>query len=301
MISQIAFAQLSNYDGEGKNHPGSSEEVLIKVNKEINKIKSGSGNISFPGVIGGFLTIGMDVTKLILSTQEEKYTATYSSTKSETGLILLKDSSKTSSADLNIDSINIYRIFTKQDFSRETGCDIVLKPVVDPTTGLFRFQLQRLYMPYSKAKTKQSGKLGKTIDINITLKINCLWKEETAASDSNQTSGKERRTAIEKAPSFQIKSASLGESAITVSGVKPGGNFAIVEDYYSGWFQLLPSSALKFANAENKYSVGNYTITVTIKEANPYAVNSKKIADFFNGSVTDINSLIKQFFPTNSK
>jgi hypothetical protein len=290
-ILATCAAQLPNYDGFGKNHPASSEIVSISISKkEGNKSKSGSGAISLPGVIGSFINIGIDVTKLILTQQEEKYTATYNSSKSETGLVYLQEESKISSADLNIDSINIIRIISMEDFSKETACDIVLIPVIDKTSGLFRLKIQRIFIPFSKAKIKKGGLNGKTIDMNITIKIDCLWKEQLTSPKSDTSD-----------LAFQIKSATLGESIITISGVHPGANFMVEDNLYSGWFQLLPVNALKFANSENKYSVGNYSITATIKEANPYAINSKKIADYFSASSSNIETFLKQFLPPNSK
>ncbi|HVY75897.1 MAG TPA: hypothetical protein VG890_13755, partial [Puia sp.] len=83
--------------------------------------------------------------------------------------------------------------------------------------------------------------------------------------------------------------------------IRPIGSNVLRSQFYSGWFQMLPSSPVKNAQMKNFKGLGNYTLTITVKEANPYGITSKQLSDFLNGASPDINNLIKQIFLTTSK
>jgi hypothetical protein len=299
-----SVGQIMNYDGKGNRVKASSEQISIIVNKKADKkTESATPSISLPGIIGSVISLGVDVVKSVISAQEAKYTATYTATKSENELMYLRNHSNESSADLNIESINIARMFVRDDSAKVQAFDLELAPIVESNSGLFRFKVQRLSIPYTKAKVKKDGKGGKMINMSFTIKLDALWKEPGGSTkqDSSAHAKGSSASIVSGDNSFQIKTATLGESSILITSIYPGRDFLVDQDYYSGWFQLIPATALKYANGENKWRVGYYTLTVTVKEANPYAVDAKKLSDFFSATNPDISTLLKQLIPNSSK
>ena len=290
-FSMTTQAQVMSYGPSGNKIKSSGEQIQIIVNKPEGTKRSGAAVISLPGVIGSVINLGLDFVKTVSASKAAKYTAIYTCVKSESELIALTNKNNLSSAVLNIDSINIFRMIVNDKRKTETACDIVLVPRIQANSGLFRFKIERLYLPYSKAKIKKAGSAGKMIDLSVTIKMEAFWQDASASTPSDTAK-----------KSSLIKTAVLGESTILLTSVLPGGDFPLDgQDCYSGWFQPIPLSALKFADAENNFKVGSYSITVTVKEANPYGIKAKELSDFLSTSNPDIGTFLKQFFPIPSK
>ena len=285
-IHSSATAQLVKYNPEGKKINITSDRLYLYVDADTGKhTMSASGPLSLPNILGSFLTGTITIVKEIVSAQQEKYSASYTATKTERSLIYLIKANNPSSAALNIASITMDRITDLYD----TALHLVLVPIPEPQSGLFRLVLTQFYEPFTKAKIKKGGKRGKTLDLSIDIKFDAIWKELTSKSDSQN---------------FTLKTGTLGESSILLSGISPGKHYTFKKEYaefQSGWFQTLPSAALTFATEATNWTTGWYTMTVTIKEANPYAYNSKQLSDFLNSTATDISSFLKQLIPINGK
>ncbi len=303
LFSHLTIAstgQTINYSSSGIIR-SSDERVEINVISK-KKVRSASSPISFPGVLGSVINLGVGAAKSILSSEEAKYTSTYSGSKSGKDLFVAGPPLKGETADLNIYSIQIIRTLVFPDLTTQLASEVVLIPDVDPSTGLFRFKLQRLFLAASKAKIKKWGKVGKLLKMSIDIKIDVMYPELTNTSKPDSIISKSKANSeTHLDTSYSIKSTPLGESSIFVSGLKPEGPAIINGDHYSNWFQPIPKPVLKFGNPSNKGGVGNYQITIVVKEANPYGIKAKELSDFFNGSSADIETIIKQMLPTAAK
>jgi hypothetical protein len=295
-----ANGQILNYNFKGHKIKATSEEIVLAIHKNTSqKVRAPLTQISLPGILGNTVGLVVNAAKYVLSAEEEKYTATYTSISSENGLIY--DSLQNgSSSELNILSIDIYRITVNKDFSRDTATKIKLSPDIAEDGGLFRFKVTSLDMPYSKAKIKKWGKRGKNLAINITIKLDALWKESINSSKSVEDVKGKNPDSIQKS-GYQIKTMSLGESSILLPVIIPTKNAYLERNYYSGWFQFPPSTVLQFANRQNHYSVGHYSVTITVKEANPYGIDSKQMAAFMTATSSDISNVIKGLIPNSTK
>jgi hypothetical protein len=285
-------AQLVSYKKDGARIRYGKETTLITVHPETRdkNFRSTATPISLPSVLPGIIGAGFSITKTLLAQQQEKYTATYNASQTGIGLVLLTDTANVQSAAINIKTIDIARVMNRD----ETAMQVTLRPVPEPHTGLFRFQVDTLRFHYAKAKIKKWGRYGKTIDISVDVKLEAYWKEPaTGASNGN-------KSAKTDTSGFVLKSGSLGESTILIAGITPTDQDEVYLDkpYYSGWFQTLPATALSFATVESDWKTGWYTLTVTIKEANPYGITSKQYSDFFSAASTDLSTLIKSFVPS---
>jgi hypothetical protein len=212
-------------------------------------------------------------------------------------LIYLPDTSKKQFVFLNINLIDFARITGMDD----TAMEIKLVPVVDANSGLFRLKVQELHFPFSKAKIKRLGRYGKTVDLNIDIKLEAIWKESAANATGGKKSnlGGSETDNTDSSNGYSLKTATLGESSITISSITPSANVPLLpsEPYLSAWFEPLPSTALKFMTAESDWAAGWYTITITVKEVNPFGITSKQRADFFSASSGDLSSFMKQLIP----
>lgn len=300
---QSTSAQITSYNSKGNKISSSSENILIVVNKPAELARGGMPAISLPGVATNIVSVALEIGKTIASNQEAKYAASYSATTSETDLLALRNPQKPSSVFLNIDSINIIREIVSNASLAETACDIVLVPKIQSTSGLFRFKVERLFIPYTKAKIKRFGRGGKMIDLSITIKLDALWQEPTSEkiSDSSKQTKAIPSSRSPNDSSYQIKTAALGESTIFISSVIPGGNFPLERDIYSGWFQLIPNTSLKYSNPENNYKVGEYSLSITVNEVNPYESRAKDFVTLANAATPDINTAIKQILSPTAK
>ena len=281
-------AQLKSYSLDSGLIKSSTERVEIFVEPAA-VTRSAGPAISLPGVLGSFLTFGVNGVKTVLSTEQEKYTASYTGMVTGTHLMEIN----TPSVFLNIEAVHITRTLLFPDLTEEMASEIVLVPQVDFESGLFRFLIKSINMTASKAKIKRNGKWGKTLDLSLNIKLESIWQENATQSKND--------SAPKTDSSISYKSAVLGESTILIPGVKPNGPNAVRAQFYSGWFQMISSSAIKYAQMKNLTGIGNYTLTITVKEANPYGISSKKLSDFLNGTSPDINNLIKQILPAANK
>jgi hypothetical protein len=285
-IHPSATAQLVKYSPKGEKINITSDRLFIYVDPDTGKhTMSGAGPLSLPNIMGSFLTGTFTIMKALVSSEQEKYSASYTQAKTERGLIYLFKPGNRNTAALNISSITIDRITDIYD----TALEIVLVPIPDAQSGLFRLVVTQFYEPFAKAKIKRGGKLGKTLDLSVDIKLDAIWKEPGVKPDSQNVS---------------LKTGSLGESTVILPGISPGKRYSFKKEdaqYESGWYQTLPSTALIFATENTNWTTGWYTLTVTIKEANPYAYNSKQLSDFLNSSAGDISNFLKQFIPASGK
>jgi len=281
-----SFTQLANYTPQGSKSNISGEKIIITINKQSDQInRSPLAPLSLPDILTNFVSLGVNTVKTIISHQQEKYTAIYASNTSDNGLIYIPDPSRPKAAALNIHSIEVRRMTDDATIATE----IVIKPEVEPQSGLFRLKVSELNMPFTKAKIKKAGHQGKTIDVSISIKIDAMWKEsgnKSGVVDSND---------------YTIKTATLGDYNILVPGIKPGKSVVLTQNYFSGWYQLIPRDAMKFATEESGWKTGWYTVTINVKEANPFALSSKQLSDFLNPTSSDISTFLKSFIPANAK
>jgi len=295
----VAQCQIKAYSLTSKNIEGSDETVQILIDPIARNTKGGN-QISLVGVLANTLTAGINLIKISLSREEQKYTATYTSSLTGTNLMLKAPGSKNNSAILNIDSIHIIRSIIKSDLTSHKVTEIVLIPQFDYQTGLYRFRLSRLNMFGSKAKVKKLGHKGKLLDISIDIKLDAIWKEISSISKAD-TSHVAKANEKSTDTAFSYKTGTLGSSSILVTKISPVGVNIIRDDFYSGWFQPLPTEAFKIGDNKAWLEIGNYALSITVKEANPFAIEAKKLNDFLSGSSGDINTLIKQFLPNAGK
>jgi hypothetical protein len=296
--SQVGHAQTKAYRIGKPNISGVDESISIIIDTSKGISRGGSVGYVLPGLVGNIISTGIDLIKIALSNEEQKYTATYSGSITGSNLMRMLPNAKETKAILNIDSIHIIRNIVMPDMTSQPVTEIVLVPEFDKATGLFRFKLARLFMEGSKAKIKKTGKKGKLVDLNIEIKLEAIWKElQITSKEDSEKLAAENDTSL-KESTFNYKSATLGSSSIVVNKITPKGANIIRDNFYSGWFQLLPSSAFKAVNRDNKGDVGNYTLTISIKEANPYGVSAQKLTGFLNSGSTDISSIIKQLLPS---
>jgi hypothetical protein len=239
--------------------------------------------------------------KVALSNQEQKYSANYMGTTTGANLMLKRPYSKANTGLLNIDSIHVVRSIVQSDKTEIVVSEIVLIPEIDRTTNLFRFRLARLYMKGSKAKVRKKCSKGQLLDLSIDIKLDAIWQTalSTEPTDTSRTIRSNNKLSGDS--SFTYKSATLGSSSIIITKVSPIGPNIIRDNFYSGWFQPLGSDAFKLGKTDEWIGAGNYTLTVTIKEANPYGLRPAKLSEFLNATSSDINSLIKQILPSANK
>jgi hypothetical protein len=294
-------AQIKNYTSNRGIIKASDEQINIVVDTS-KSTRAPSGAISFPGVIGSVVSLGISAGKAILSAQDEKYTSTYSGTCSGEKLIVVPSPYAGNQGFLNIDSVRIIRSMIFADLTNEVASEIVLVPIVQSSSGMFRFKIQRINLIASKAKIKKN-KSGQLLDLSITIKLEAIYQESsgTLKEDSSAHNIGNNPSTSKDTNGFTFKTATLGESTIIVAALKPEGPAILQNDYFSNWFQPIPASAFKFANSKNKGGIGNFLISVTVKEANPSGISAKKLSDFFSATSPDINNLIKQFFPSTTK
>lgn len=287
-------AQLLNYSPEGKATKVSKESIVVTVRKASDeKVRSSAPVLSLPGIVSNLLGVGIDIVKSVLTARQAKYAASYSTTKTENGLLFLRSEGNSNSAALNIASIDIRRIT-----DNVTASEIILSPRLEAQAGLFRLKVDSIQVLYSKAKIRQTGMKGKTLDLSITIKLDAIWKEAaTTVSEIGKSDTNAAKHISLKALAYTLKSATLGESTIVIPSIRPGKPAVLEQEYLSGWYQLIPQQAIQFADGNSDWKTGWYTMTVTVKEANPYALNSKDLSDFLNSNSSDILNLLKQFLP----
>ena len=269
-MSMTSFAQLYNFDATGKKTKLAAEKIEISLDK------TGTEKNFAPilaTALGSLVGIGVNAVQAHLTAKQESYATTYSSSVSDKDLIV-------DNAHLNLKKITITRK-TKESNNNE------FTPVSTVTLGLeqdgamFRMRPEIIKFDKSKARIRKAGKTGKTIDVNITIKVDAIWRE----FDNDRVT---------------LESGTLGESSITLAGISPGKEINIA-DYkeYTDWFKVIPPAPEKAA-AETR-GRGWYSITITVKEVNPYGVTSKKRAEFFKENSDGITTLLQGLIPEGDK
>jgi hypothetical protein len=241
--SQWGFAQVKAYRIGKPNITGVDESISITVDPAKDGTRGASIGYLLPGLVGNLVTTGLDLIKSALSNEEQKYTATYSGSTTGNDLMKVLPDSNGTRAILNMDSVHVIRKIVQSNLTSLLETEIVLVPEFDKATSLFRFKLSRLFMDGSKAKVKKLGKKGKVLDLNIEIKLDAIWKEPQTTSNGDSTKPRAEKGSSGKDSAFTYKSATLGSSSIMVNKIQPKGVNIIRDDFYSGWFQLLPSSA----------------------------------------------------------
>lgn len=289
--------QLRNYDSSGKPEKPFDERVTIEF---VNAPEP--ENLEAAGIVMTAVTtavgIGVNAVKTYLTKRQESYTATYSSKK--TGIGLMINNQKVALQDV------IIKRETKADESSPFVAVSTIKLSLEQNGAVFRFKTSEIDVKKAKARIRKSKKSGQTIDLNIDLKLDAIWKDfkieevkpkaDSTKKTETPVSGNTQRPKKE-APkvTFSLQNAALGESSITITGVKPGVKNN--ELFYSDWFQILPNVPDELPRSE-RINRGWYTLTVTVKEANPYGLTSKKISEFFGENSEGITNLITGFLPS---
>lgn len=263
IIFANVFCQLNNYDKDGNKTKLSSEKIQISITTPKENKEAGGFLLS---TIENMLPVGINAVKTALSNRQESFTATYSGNLSGNKLMVKNEF-------LNIETISINRNTIDNNNNPLVASQIILN--VEQDGAVFRFSTKEIDLDRSKARIKKHGTKGKTIDLNIDIRVDALWKVYD-----------------DKKPNqFSMKSATLGESSITVNGLRPGDHNTDVIN--SSWFQMIPSAPEGILSELR--GRGWYNITITIKEANPYGITSKKIAEFFSNNSDELSTLIKGF------
>ncbi|MBS1662039.1 MAG: hypothetical protein JST68_13430 [Bacteroidetes bacterium] len=292
VASRPSHAQLISYNKDGNRikYGKESTTITIQAAQTPVNVRSTATPLSLPSLLPGVIGAGFSIAKVLIAQQQEKYTATYAASKTGIGLLFLTDTASLQSAALNIKIVEIERLMD----AGKTAMRMTLVPAVEPHTGLFRFRVDSLFFPYSKAKIKKWGKYGKTVDISVDIKLEAYYKEIASGSSGN------RKNPVSDTVGFTLKNSVLGESTILLSGIAPTYQETVALDnsHYSGWFQTLPTTAIPFANVESDWKTGWYTLTITVKEANPYGITSKQRSDFFSATSGDLSTLLKSFVPS---
>ena len=297
-----AFAQLVNYQPNGKSVTADSERISIVIYRpDSTSFRAASANIALPGVVGSLVSLGLNLVKTALTNQEEKYTASYSAALSERALLRLQNANNPNTAQLNIDSIGIYRLVALTGGKKDTALAIILQPEVEHFSGVFRLKVVAVQTRFAKAKIRRIGTGGKSIDLNLSVKLDALWQEPATGVPASGTNGKSDSAPTPRS-GYTIKTATLGDASLVIAGIRPGRFYELrTAGYATNWFQLPPQMAMASANQDNHYTAGYYNLTVTIKEVNPCGVNSKKIADFFSSGSSDILTAVKSILPQTGK
>lgn len=297
LVSKEVWGQVKAYRIDKPIITGVDESISIVVDRPGPKIRGTNVGSLLPGLLGNIISTGIDLVKMALSNEEQKYTATYSGSATGNDLMIVSSDTDGIKGILNADSIHIIRTIVHNDMTTEKVCEIVLVPEADKGSGLYRFRVARINMEGSKAKIKKMGKNGKVLDLSIDIKLDAIWKEAVGSSNEDSTKTSPRNTASKKEMTFAYKSATLGSSSILVTRISPKGANILRDEFYSGWFQPLPSSAFAIPDKSKSRPVGNYTMTITVKEVNPYGLSSQKVASFLASSAADLESIIKQLLP----
>jgi len=302
LLDYSAGAQQINYTAEGRSFQADSERTFLVIFRTDGiSARAAGSNVALPGLLGSVASIGINLIKTALTNQEEKYTASYSATLSEKSLLQLQNPKNSATAQLNIDSIGIYRLIVLPSGEKDTALRLILTPETEHFAGLFRLNVQSVWVQYAKAKIKKLGTHGKSLDLSVSVKLDALW-QETVTSANSTAHGSSADSTHSVGSAYTIKTATLGDAGLVLPGIRPGHPIDLHSaGFKTSWFQLPPLTAMAFANDENHYSAVYFNVSVTIKEANPYGVNAKKLADFLSSNSSDLLSAIKSLLPQASK
>jgi hypothetical protein len=309
MTALHASAQLDNFDGNGHKTRLASEKVVVTVKKlPVRNAAAPSFLLSNASSLVG---LGIGLVKTALDKRSQSFTASYSGMLTDETLTFFDDSTF-SPFSLKVERNTGEKEGENPDFR---AAMIALSVSKEDNDGVFRFRLDSIALTRAKARiTKSLHSTGKTVDININVKIKVLYRDEVKAdtvsgkASADSADKRVRQAEVKTATSYTLKSATLGESSITVNGIHPGTtkDFSKETDnsFYSDWFQLIPAvqqtKDAKKLTAGKRYTRCWTTITVTVKEANPYGVEAGKISDYFSNSNSEIASFLNALIPGNS-
>ncbi len=268
--SSVSFSQLCNFDSKGSKTPLNSETIIVSVTKPTTQKNSGGGAIL--GAIGSLIGIGINAYSAHLTAKQESYAATYKGSYSGNDF-MIKSTSSSGPYFLNLKEV----VITRKTDPNSKPFASEIKLAIEDDGPLFRFKTTAITFNYSKARIKKGGSKGKTIDVNINVKVDVTWKKFD-----------------EKKETFELESAVVGESSIVVPGIKPDG-VTMTAAFWSDWFKTIPAKDLPDSEVRG---TGWYTITITVSEANPYGVTSKKIAEFFKENSETVTKIITGFIPS---
>jgi hypothetical protein len=310
MTALHASAQLDNFDGDGHKTKLASEKIVVSVKKlHVKEAAAPSFLLSNASSLVG---LGIGLVKTALDKRSQSFTATYSGTLTDESLTFFDDSTFTPF------SLKVLRNTSEKEGETPdySASMIALSVSKEENDGVFRFRLDSIALTRAKARiTKSLHSAGKTVAINIDIKIKVLYRDEVKAdtvsgkASDDSTDKRAKPTEVKTATSYTLKSATLGESSITVSSIRPGSttkDFSTETDnsFYSDWFQLIPAPQqtkdAKKLTAGKRYNRCWTTITVTVKEANPYGVEAGKISDFFSSNSSDVTSFLNALISGNS-
>jgi|SRR5688572_8787 len=265
IAAQFSVAQQVSFDSEGKKIKYVSEKIEVTVEKPAEK-KDASPVLA--SALGSIVKLGVGAVQAHLNAKQESYTATYNGRA--TGKPFLRDN-----ANLDMNKVTVKRLIVREGGGNAEEAALITLGV-EQDGSVFRFKTEKIKIDLAKARIKKSGNRGKTVDLNIDIKVDAIWMEYDKDKESSK-----------------LESATVGNSSITINTVKPGTT--VTDANYSDWFKMIPP-AHKNVTSQLKER-GWYTITITIKEANPYGVNSKKMAEFFKENSETITTLIQGFLP----
>ncbi len=266
LLYQSSFAQLKNFDKNGKVKKAKAEKIIIQIETPPTPPVNNQAAAIALAAIGTGIDLGLNAVKTALANREASFTSQYEVKTSNNNPFYDTNGEK-----INISKVKITRQVTWKNNTTEGVSEIVLS--VESKQTWFRFKTESVNIKYSKARIKKCGIYGKTIDLNIQIVMNAVWGDKDAKNNLITQNG------------------SLGSSSITVKGITLGT--PITDTYYSDWYTIIP-------NPLNRPTDNNYTIDVQVQEANPYGVTAKAISDFFNSNQTQIDSFLKSLIPSSS-
>jgi hypothetical protein len=294
LIPFISNSQICNYTENGKKIKLAKEKITITVDRQ--DVENAVPAILLAAA-AQVVSLGIDVTKTALDNRAQSFSATYNTSYTGTNLSFFD-------GHFTPFKLKVARS-TGEDQNKPTDTEAEnLEFSVEQAseTGLFRFKLKSLDFIYSKARiTNWTHSKGKTVDINIDIQISSYYRDGFSV----------KRDSVSKADyiSYTFKTIAIGESSITIQGVKPGLKLVVKKDdidntLYSDWFQLIPPPTIspdmnKTLNEKriDPYACW-YTFKVTVKEANPYGVQATQLYSFFKDNGSDISGLLKSFIPS---
>ncbi len=265
LVMPCAKAQIRNYDAEGKSRKALYERVLISYSRPFFNPGPLSYSMLAPvavGVLNAGIGLGVDLLDKSLSRRAEKFASQYEGK-------LVGDDFFSNGGGVTATSLHIARIAKLKGGDRE----LVMSHLdfqVEQGANAFRFRLDSCLLTRSKAKVKKLGQLGKTVDLNIQIQIDAIWTESDKAKST-------------------IKSGTLGSASLTVPNVVLGTSFPTTSlpPMYSDWIPFFPANATDI----------RYTLSVVVKEANPYGLKAKEQSAYFstagNGLTKLLQSLLK--------
>ncbi len=302
-----ATAQLNNFDGDGHKTKLAAEKTVLTVKKL--PLRNAAAPSFLLSNVSSLVGLGVGLVKMALDKRAQSFTATYSGALTDESVTFFDDSSFAPF------TLKIERLTSEMEGEEPVyrASMIALSVEKEDNDGVFRFRLDSIALTDAKARiTKSMHAKGKTVDLNVAVQVKVLYRDEVKAdtlsgkATVDSTNKNSRQPELKMATSYTLKSATLGASSITVAGIRPGTtrDFSGQLDnaLYSDWFQMIPATQqtkdAKKLTAGKRYNRCWTTITVTVKEANPYGVRAGQLSDFFSsnssGVAAVLNALISE-------